>query len=123
MATYRNFKRPFRLTFNGAPFGYEQLVQLIRTFREAFPDLHLTIEEQMVASHHVITRGTFRGTHHGAWFGVAPTGKRVTWPAIAIDRIAQGKVVEMWHVADVLGVLHQLGTVPSDLVIQEEDAG
>jgi len=52
---------------------------------------------------------TFSGTHQGEFRGIAPTGKQVKYTGIAIDRIADGKVVEMWHVADTSGMLQQIG--------------
>jgi len=77
--------------------------------RGAFPDFHLTIEDQIAEGNKVITRVTFRGTHQGDYRGIAPTGKQIKYSGIAIDRIVDGKVVEMWHVADTCGMLQQIG--------------
>lgn len=57
----------------------------------------------------MVTRVTFRGTHLGEFMGVAPTGRQFAYTGIAVDRIADGKVVEGWHAADNLGLLRQLG--------------
>ena len=59
-----------------------------------------------------VTRFTARGTHQGDWMGIAPTGKQVTIPGIAIHRITGGRIVENWLSMDMLGALQQLGVVP-----------
>jgi len=57
----------------------------------------------------VLARLTVRGTHEGDFFGIPPTGKQVTWAAVDIFRLDEGKLVEYWLVADNLGLLQQLG--------------
>jgi steroid delta-isomerase-like uncharacterized protein len=80
-------------------------------YRAAFPDLRLTIEEQIVEGETVVTRWTARGTHQGELFGIAPTGKQATVSGISIDRFSGGKVAESWTNWDTLGLLQQLGAV------------
>jgi predicted ester cyclase len=69
------------------------------------------VEDQIAEGDKVVTRVTFHGTHQGQFNGIAPTGKQVKWSGIAMDRIADGKVVEMWHVQNTTGLLQQLGAV------------
>ncbi len=85
------------------------LTSMLRSMRGAFPDFHLTTEDQIAEGNKVITRVTFRGTHQGDYRGIAPTGKQIKYSGIAIDRIVDGKVVEMWHVADTCAMLQQIG--------------
>jgi steroid delta-isomerase-like uncharacterized protein len=80
--------------------------------RSAFPDHHLTILDQVAEGDKVVTRVTFHGTHQGPFNGVAATGKQVEWSGIAMDRIANGKVVEMWHVQNTTGLMQQIGATP-----------
>jgi predicted ester cyclase len=61
----------------------------------------------------VIVRWTCRGTHRGVFRGVAPTGKQVTFGGMNIYRIVAGKIVERWAYEDGLGLLQQLGALPS----------
>ena len=61
----------------------------------------------------IVTRWTATGTHKGDLMGVPPTGKRATVTGIAIDRYQGGKMVEFWTNYDMLGLLQQLGVVPS----------
>src|SRR5262249_59810614 len=77
----------------------------MQAMRGAFPDFRLTIEDQIAEGDKVVTRVTFSGTHSGEFRGIAPTGKQVKYSGIAIDRIVDGKVVEMWHVAETLGLV------------------
>ena len=87
--------------------------QYLAMLREAFPDIHFTIEDQFAAGDRVLTRWTARGTHTGAFQGIPPTNKQVRLAGTDIDRIANGKVVECWTSTDDLGLLQQLGVMPA----------
>lgn len=80
----------------------------MQAIRSAFPDHHLTIRDQIAEGDKVVTRVTFHGTHRGPFNGIAATGRQVEWPGIAIDRIANGKVVEMWHVQNTTALMRLL---------------
>ena len=95
--------------FNNSEGLKQGLTSMLRSMRGAFPDFHLTIEDQIAEGNKVITRVTFRGTHQGDYRGIAPTGKQIKYSGIAIDRIVDRKVVEMWHVADTCAMLQQIG--------------
>jgi predicted ester cyclase len=56
---------------------------------------------------------TVKGTHKGELFGIPPTGKKITGTGIIIHRIVDGKIVELVEIADGLGLMQQLGVVPS----------
>jgi steroid delta-isomerase-like uncharacterized protein len=92
---------------------HEQHKQVILGFVNAFPDLEWTVDDVIAEADTVVLRSTFRGTHQGELLGVPPTGKRAEWPAIAIFRLADGKVVEEWVQGDMLGLMRQLGIVPT----------
>jgi predicted ester cyclase len=98
--------------FNGGRPSKEIVAVMFRLFRSAFPDLHVTIEDQVAAGDKVATRVTFQGTHLGPFWERAPSGKRVSFSGIAIDRIAGGKIVEMWHEADFPALRKQLRDYP-----------
>ena len=78
----------------------------------AFPDAQATIEDLIAEGDKVVTRFTLRGTHRGAFMGIAPTGKHVTMTAIGICRVEEGKFAEVWENVDALGLLQQLGAIP-----------
>jgi steroid delta-isomerase-like uncharacterized protein len=91
--------------------GPAGLRERVAGYRSAFPDLTITIEEQIIEGDRVVTRWTGRGTHEGELFGIAATGKQATVSGITIDRIAGGRIVESWTSWDTLGLLQQLGAV------------
>ena len=84
----------------------------INGYRTAFPDLRITIEEQIADEQGVATRWSAKGTHEGDLMGMAPTGKQSTVTGITIDRIVDGRITESWTNWDTLGMLQQLGVVP-----------
>lgn len=77
----------------------------------AFPDGQHTLTEVIAEGDKVVTRGTFQGTHQGKMMGLPPTGQRVAFSVIHIDRIANGQIIEHWGQADVFGMMQQLGAL------------
>ena len=96
----------------GFAAGREGTKQLFMMLRSAFPDFSIKVEDTVSEGDKVVNRVTLRGTHKGAFMGVPPTGKHVTWGAIDIVRFANGKAIEHWGLIDNLGVMQQLGVVP-----------
>ncbi len=97
----------------GVSQGREGLKQSAQLYLAAFPDLRFAIEDQLAEGDRVGTRFTARGTHAGPFLGIPATGKPIAVAGIAIDRFADGKLVESWLVYDRLGLLQQLGVMPS----------
>jgi steroid delta-isomerase-like uncharacterized protein len=92
--------------------GVQTVKDNIVWFRNAFPDLNCTVEEQVAEDDKVVSRWTLRGTHQGEFFGVAGTGNRVEFTGIQIDRFDEsGKIVEERAEFDLLGALRQMGAV------------
>ena len=91
----------------------EALRQFYASLLSSFPDIQRTVEEQVCDDVHVVTRWTMTGTHLGYFMGIAPTGKRLTVTGIAIHRINGGQIVEEWQEWDSLGLMQQLGVVPT----------
>ena len=85
--------------------GYWQTRQVFPLLFAAFPDLTSTVEQQTVAGEWVTTRATMRGTHLGAFMGIAPTGNTVEIMHIGLDQVVQGQVVEHFSVSDWLRAL------------------
>jgi steroid delta-isomerase-like uncharacterized protein len=88
--------------------GREEYKQVFTKLRRAFPDAHLTLKDLLADGDKVIGRWTFNGTHKGRFFNIPPSGKKVTYPIIAIYRIADGKIAEDWHIFHSLGLWQQL---------------
>ncbi len=93
--------------------GPAGLKQLLGLYRDAFPDFHVVIEDQIDGGDKVVTRFKVTGTHRGELLGIAPTGRQVTVTGIMISRFDGGKVVEEWESYDALGMMQQLGAVPA----------
>jgi steroid delta-isomerase-like uncharacterized protein len=97
----------------GMPPNRESHKQALSSLFSAFPDYHVTVEDLVAEADKVVARLTVHGTHRGNLFGaIPPTGKQVSWKAVDIFRLADGKIVEYWLVADNLELLQQLQTQP-----------
>lgn len=88
------------------------LRQQVSYFRSAFPDIHVTIEEMIAEGDLVAHRQTMRGTHRGEFFGIEPTGNKVTMTGSHFFRVADGKIIEHRANNDDLGMLRGLGAIP-----------
>ena len=97
----------------GTRDGPDGFTATATALRAAFPDLHVTVEEQVAAGNRVARRTTMRGTQRGQLFGIPPTGKPVTIAGIYVARFAGGKLAEQWGINDDLGMLQQLGVIPA----------
>jgi len=95
--------------------GPEGLKESARAYRAAFPDLKLTVEDVVGDGDLVAIRWSAHGTQKGELFGIAATGKEATVTGITIDRYSGGKLAESWTNWDTLGLLQQLGAVPTAL--------
>ena len=96
----------------GMPRGPEGVRQVFTAFSTSFPDMQATIHDMVAEGDRVVSRFTFRGTHKGELMGLAATGKQVAVGIIDILRIEDGKLVECWGEADLLGMMQQVGIVP-----------
>jgi steroid delta-isomerase-like uncharacterized protein len=99
--------------------GPDGVKTMVTTYRTAFPDLHLTLEDVLAEGDKVVVRFTAKGTHRGDLMGIAPSGKVVTVKGISIVRIAGGKIVEEWEHFDDLGMMKQIGAIPMEDVAPE----
>ncbi|HLJ36383.1 MAG TPA: ester cyclase [Ktedonobacteraceae bacterium] len=93
--------------------GLEGVGQLVSMYRGAFPNLHLTIEDELSEGEKLVTRFVARGTHNGPLMGIPPTGKQTVVTGIDILRFENGKIVEHWGNQDLLGMMQQIGAIPA----------
>jgi len=80
--------------------GLENYKKHLSMFYKSFPDSHETIEDIIAEGDKVCIRIKGTATHKGEYRGLAPTGKKITWEAITILRITDGKIAEMWAFSD-----------------------
>jgi steroid delta-isomerase-like uncharacterized protein len=100
-------------TLPGLPTGPEGAKQLITVYRNAFPDIRFTVDEQIAEGDKVVTRWTAHGTNKGELLGMPATGKSSTVTGIVIDRLVNGKIAESWAIFDQFGMMQQLGVIPT----------
>lgn len=81
------------------PFGRDGFLQGIAELTEAFPDGTYTNDEIVGEGDKVVTVGRFRGTHLKPFHGMPPTGKPVTFVAVHVDRVEDGKIVDHLRVS------------------------
>jgi steroid delta-isomerase-like uncharacterized protein len=99
--------------------GTEILRQWVANFaRNTWGDSRATIDEIVTEGDLVVTRWTVQGTHAGEWRGIAPTGKPVTITGMAFHRVVDGKIMELWAEEDWLGVMQQIGALPTPASVQ-----
>jgi steroid delta-isomerase-like uncharacterized protein len=92
--------------------GREAAVQFVKKIKAAFPDFKLKLEETVEEGNKVFARWSWTGTHKGEWRGIAPTEKTVNQMGVTILHVENGKIVELFDIADSYHVLRQLGAVP-----------
>lgn len=92
--------------------GAEKVKMFYSSLREAFPDIHFSVVDQVAEGDKVVTHWIAQGTHKGEFRGIPPTGKQVSFTAMDIDKIVNGKFTECWTNADELSLMQQLGVVP-----------
>jgi predicted ester cyclase len=96
-----------------APALLGRIRQTSVPFLMAFPDWHGTVEDIVVEGDTVANRWTGHGTHLGDQMGLPATGKAVTMTGITIFRVSGNEIVEEWTQADQVGLMQQLGVIPS----------
>jgi predicted ester cyclase len=89
--------------------GLYETRQHLPHMRAAFPDMHHTIEVELVEGEMIACVVTVSGTQQGFLMGIAPTGKKVSLMVLMIDRIVDSKIVQHWASPDFLSLFQQLG--------------
>ena len=92
--------------------GPEEEKQLIAVYRSAFPDLHFTLEDMVAEDDRGATRLRISATHKGELLGIPPTENRLSFTAMEIYRLREGKIDEQWVNVDTLGMMQQIGAIP-----------
>jgi predicted ester cyclase len=91
--------------------GVEGMIQHVHGVRQTYSDLHLTIERQIAEGEWVVTQITALGIHAGKWIGIKPTGKKLVFTGVNVDRVVNGKIVEHGGAANMLEPLLEAGAI------------
>lgn len=89
--------------------GVLEVRRTIARIRMIFPDIAVSIEDQLADGDKVATRWTLSGTHSGELWGIPATGRRVSYTGITINRLHEGRIVEDWCEVNLMSILDQIG--------------
>jgi steroid delta-isomerase-like uncharacterized protein len=94
--------------------GLDEMREYLSGYLEAFSDLRMTVVDQVAEGDMVVSRWRAEGTHDGELLGIPPSGNRISVEGVTTDRFEGGKIVEAWDLADMLGLMQQVGAVPAE---------
>ena len=92
--------------------GPEGFKPIIRSVIQAFPDVQITIHDMIQEPGKIGVRAEISGTHQGELFGIAPTGKKVSFRLHEFHLFDGKRVTTTWHMEDWFGLFLQLGRFP-----------
>jgi predicted ester cyclase/ketosteroid isomerase-like protein len=93
--------------------GPDGVAGMVKIWHQAFPDGHMTMDDIITEGEMSTIRMTFRGTQTGEFYGVPPSNKPVEVTSIGIDRVVKGKITEGWGELNMLGMMQQMGAIPT----------
>ena len=91
--------------------GREGFLEVLDTYRNAFPDLHVEIDKMVAEGDVVATWYTFSGTHRGELEEIPPTGRKISSTSVQFTTVRDGLIVEEWDLVDQFSLLDTLGVV------------
>ncbi|MGD0020356.1 MAG: ester cyclase [Candidatus Limnocylindrales bacterium] len=94
---------------NGVPLGTAAFERSLAGFFQAFPDVHVSIEDVMALDDRVLTRVVYYGTQTGPYEGLQPTGHRIRVTGLELFLLLDGRIIQHWHEMDHLAILRQIG--------------
>ncbi len=96
----------------GKVHGHDGARQMMTTLLQAFPDLHIEVEQILASGNNVVTRALLTGTHKGTFAGIPATNKKVHWHSCNIIEVKNGKAISSRIYADNVSLMRQLGVLP-----------
>jgi steroid delta-isomerase-like uncharacterized protein len=101
--------------------GRDASKERIRSWRQAFPDLHISIDDIFAEGPFVACRYTATGTNRGELMGRPPTNRRTFMTGMTFLRVAGGKITEAWINWDTIGLMQDIGILPSPEQLRDRD--
>lgn len=86
--------------------------EFLAPFNKAFPDLTRDIVDLVAEGDKIAVSINVTGTYKGEFQGIPATGKQVSFTAMDILTIVDGKITEEWATADMMGLMQQIGAIP-----------
>jgi predicted ester cyclase len=88
--------------------GIDGIKQMVKFYKEAFPDAHFTITHVFADENHAAIRYEVDATHYGDAFGIPATGKKFTSTGVVLYDMKDGKIFRTWQELDLMGIINQL---------------
>ncbi len=88
--------------------GIDGIKQMVKFYKEAFPDAHFTITHIFADEKHAAIRYEVDATHYGDAFGIPATGKKFTSTGVVLYDMKDGKIYRTWQELDLMGIINQL---------------
>ena len=98
----------FRGSLGQSKSGHAEFAEYVDFIQRAFPDFWNEIEEIISEGDKAFAKLTFRGTHRGEVFGVAPTGRLIQYVGAAVFKFRGDRIAEVWVLGDIYGLISQL---------------
>lgn len=93
------------------PVGIEGMKEHIKATKQTYPDYRMKIIKQFCDGDYVISEFNMEGTHKGEWIGIKPTGKRLVFTGVDIDKVIDGLIVEHGGAVNTFETLFEAGMI------------
>ncbi len=93
--------------------GTDGIIEMVKVWRSAMPDGHMTMDDVITEGDLSTIRMTWRGTHLGTFYGIPASGAKIEVTSIGIDRVIDGHITEGWGELNMLGMMQQMGAIPT----------
>lgn len=93
------------------PVGIEGMKEHIKATKQTYPDYRMKITKQFCDGDYVISEFIMEGTHKGEWIGIKPTGKRLVFTGVDIDKVIEGLIVEHGGAVNTFETLFEAGMI------------
>lgn len=97
----------------GQGAGPEGIKPIIRSLGQALPDVRIVIHDLLQLPGQIAVRAEITGTHQGELFGIAATGKQVSFRLHEFHQLDGQRITTTWHMEDWFGLFMQLGQFPA----------
>ena len=93
------------------PVGIDGMKKHIKATKQTYPDYRIQIIKQFCDGDYVISEFIMEGTHKGEWIGIKPTGKRLVFTGVDIDKVIDGLIVEHGGAVNTFETLFEAGMI------------
>ena len=93
------------------PVGIDGMKEHIKATKQTYPDYKMKIIKQFCDGDYVISEFIMEGTHKGEWIGIKPTGKRLVFTGVDIDKVIDGLIVEHSGAVNTFETLFEAGMI------------